>query len=99
MRKMSTVKLEFYNGSGEWNKGALYTMHINKNLLEKIVDEVMIEKIHYLQRKYLGTEEIISVENIIQQNSLSLNYVIYQEACARGYDIVISKDRDVQFAS
>ena len=39
MRKMSTVKLEFYNGSGEWNKGALYTMHINKNLLEKIVDK------------------------------------------------------------
>ena len=35
MRKMSTVKLEFYNGSGEWNKGALYTMHINKNLLER----------------------------------------------------------------
>ena len=29
MRKMSTVKLEFYNGSGEWNKGALYTMHVN----------------------------------------------------------------------
>ena len=40
MRKMSTVKLEFYNGSGEWNKGALYTMHINRNLLERIIDKI-----------------------------------------------------------
>ena len=96
---MSKIKLEFYNGSGEWNKGALYTMHIEREHLENIVDEVMIEKLHYLQRKYLGTEEEISTEHIIQQNSLTLNFIIYQEACARGYDIVLTKNRDMQFAS
>lgn len=95
---MNTVKLEFYNGTS-WNKGALYTMQIDRELFEKIVDEVMIEKIHSLQRRYLGAEETISVDQIIHQNSLSLNYIIYQEACARGYDVVLTKVRDLQFAS
>lgn len=54
---MSTVKLEFYNGSGEWNKGALYTMHINKNLLEGVERKIVINcSVNYSKPYYKKME-------------------------------------------
>ena len=93
---MSKISLDFFdNKNGDWNIGSIFRMKIKKEDLEKILTEVFIKKIMSIQKKFNAPEYTLTVEQIVEQNSLPMNFLLYKEAIRRGCELEVEKLSDI----